>query len=217
MLCSFWHIFTYSFSFIPHHLGQWISSFILIDHLNSHKQFYNSYPKNSNEVRGKADKWTCLLNPDPMSSYYINISIMLSAFLKYARLGDSPCKCWLFSSFSGLDFLPQLNSVLPPRKNPVVSSTSVLHSSPLNVFMGSPGKEENENHDLTAESKKMYLGKQESKDSFKQVSACKWYWTHCVCLLLASIMHLITRKQAAATGYVLIIDSAVHLLGGKYS
>lgn len=83
--------------------------------------------------------------------------------------------------------------------------------------MGSPGKEENENHDLTAESKKMYLGKQESKDSFKQVSACKWYWTHCVCLLLASIMHLITRKQAAATGYVLIIDSAVHLLGGKYS
>ncbi|OWK16888.1 NEDD1 [Cervus elaphus hippelaphus] len=69
----------------------------------------------------------------------------------------------------GLDFLPQLNSVFPPRKNPVVSSTPVLHSSPLNVFMGSPGKEENENHDLTAESKKMYLGKQESKDSFKQL------------------------------------------------
>ncbi|XP_057342478.1 protein NEDD1 isoform X2 [Manis pentadactyla] len=69
---------------------------------------------------------------------------------------------------NGLDFLPQLNSVLPPRKNPVVSSTSVLHSSPLNVFMGSPGKEENQNHDLTAESKKMYLGKQEPKDSFKQ-------------------------------------------------
>ncbi|KAL2775880.1 protein NEDD1 isoform b [Daubentonia madagascariensis] len=68
----------------------------------------------------------------------------------------------------GLDFLPQLNSVFPPRKNPVTSSTSVLHSSPLNVFMGSPGKEENENHDLTAESKKIYLGKQEPKDSFKQ-------------------------------------------------
>uniref|UniRef100_A0A452TBD1 Protein NEDD1 n=1 Tax=Ursus maritimus TaxID=29073 RepID=A0A452TBD1_URSMA len=68
----------------------------------------------------------------------------------------------------GLDFLPQLNSVLPPRKNPVASSTSVLHSSPLNVFMGSPGKEENENHDLTAESKKIYLGKQEPKDSLKQ-------------------------------------------------
>ncbi|XP_007467213.1 PREDICTED: protein NEDD1 isoform X2 [Lipotes vexillifer] len=68
----------------------------------------------------------------------------------------------------GLDFLPQLNSVFPPRKIPVASSTSVLHSSPLNVFMGSPGKEENENHDLTAESKKMYLGKQEPKDSFKQ-------------------------------------------------
>ncbi|XP_047597769.1 protein NEDD1 isoform X1 [Lutra lutra] len=68
----------------------------------------------------------------------------------------------------GLEFLPQLNSVLPPRKNPVASSTSVLHSSPLNVFMGSPGKEENENHDLTAESKKIYLGKQEPKDSLKQ-------------------------------------------------
>ncbi|XP_029810637.1 protein NEDD1 isoform X2 [Suricata suricatta] len=68
----------------------------------------------------------------------------------------------------GLDFLPQLNSVFPPRKNPGASSTSVLHSSPLNVFMGSPGKEENENHDLTAESKKIYLGKQEPKDSFKQ-------------------------------------------------
>lgn len=76
-----------------------------------------------------------------------------------------------FSCFSGLDFLPQLNSVFPPRKNPGTSSTSVLHSSPLNVFMGSPGKEENENHDLTAESKKTYLGKQEPKDSFKQVSA----------------------------------------------
>ncbi|XP_012519442.1 PREDICTED: protein NEDD1 [Propithecus coquereli] len=69
---------------------------------------------------------------------------------------------------NGLDFLPQLNSVFPPRKNPVTSSSSVLHSSPLNVFMGSPGKEENENHDLTAESKKIYLGKQEPKDSFKQ-------------------------------------------------
>ncbi|XP_023591504.1 protein NEDD1 isoform X1 [Trichechus manatus latirostris] len=68
----------------------------------------------------------------------------------------------------GLDFLPQLNSVFPPRKNPVTSGTAVLHSSPLNVFMGSPGKEENENHDLTAESKKMYLGKQEPKDSCKQ-------------------------------------------------
>ncbi|XP_058597688.1 protein NEDD1 isoform X2 [Neofelis nebulosa] len=68
----------------------------------------------------------------------------------------------------GLDFLPQLNSVFPPRKNPGTSSTSVLHSSPLSVFMGSPGKEENENHDLTAESKKIYLGKQEPKDAFKQ-------------------------------------------------
>ncbi|KFO31141.1 protein NEDD1 [Fukomys damarensis] len=68
----------------------------------------------------------------------------------------------------GFDLLPQLSSVFPPRKNPVNSSTPILHSSPLNVFMGSPGKEENENHDLTAESKKTYLGKQEPKDSLKQ-------------------------------------------------
>ncbi|XP_048213708.1 protein NEDD1 isoform X2 [Perognathus longimembris pacificus] len=68
----------------------------------------------------------------------------------------------------GLDFLPQLNSVFPPRKTPVTSSTLALHSSPLTVFMGSPGKEENENLDLTTESKKTYLGKPEPKDSFKQ-------------------------------------------------
>ncbi|XP_006888559.1 PREDICTED: protein NEDD1-like [Elephantulus edwardii] len=67
----------------------------------------------------------------------------------------------------GLDCLPQLNSLFPPRKNHVTSST-VLHSSPLSIFMGSPGKEENENHDLAAEVKKIYLGKQEPKDSFKQ-------------------------------------------------
>ncbi|MBZ3883198.1 Protein NEDD1 [Sciurus carolinensis] len=68
----------------------------------------------------------------------------------------------------GFDFLPQLNSVFPTRKNPVTLNTSALNSSPLNVFMGSPGKEENENHDLIAESKKTYLGKQDPKDSFKQ-------------------------------------------------
>ncbi|XP_070266967.1 protein NEDD1 isoform X1 [Myotis yumanensis] len=68
----------------------------------------------------------------------------------------------------GLDFLTQLNSVFPPRKNQGASGTSVLHSSPFNVFMGSPGKEENEHRDPTAEPKKTYLGKQESKDSFKQ-------------------------------------------------
>ncbi|XP_076967831.1 protein NEDD1 isoform X2 [Tamandua tetradactyla] len=65
----------------------------------------------------------------------------------------------------GLDFLPQL---LPPRKIPGASGTAVSHSSPLNVFMSSPVKEENENHDMTAESKKIHLGKQEPKDSFKQ-------------------------------------------------
>ncbi|XP_042119159.2 protein NEDD1 isoform X2 [Peromyscus maniculatus bairdii] len=68
----------------------------------------------------------------------------------------------------GLDFLSQLNSVFPPRKNPVTSGTLVLHSSPLSVFTGSPVKEENESHELTAEAKKTYLGKQEPKESLKQ-------------------------------------------------
>ncbi|XP_016014885.2 protein NEDD1 isoform X1 [Rousettus aegyptiacus] len=77
--------------------------------------------------------------------------------------GDEPT-----GNGDGLDFLTQLNSMFPPRKHPGSSGTSVLHSSPLNVFMGSPGKEENESHDLTAESKKAYLGKQEPKDPFKQ-------------------------------------------------
>lgn len=72
--------------------------------------------------------------------------------------------------FSGLDFLSQLNSMFPPRKNPVTSGTLVLHSSPLSVFTGSPVKEENESHELTAEAKKTYLGKQEPKESLKQVS-----------------------------------------------
>nr|AAH66870.1 Neural precursor cell expressed, developmentally down-regulated gene 1 [Mus musculus] len=68
----------------------------------------------------------------------------------------------------GLDFLPQLNSVFPLRKNAGASSSLVLHSSPLNVLMGSSGKEENESHEPSAESKRAYLGKQEPKDAMKQ-------------------------------------------------
>lgn len=67
----------------------------------------------------------------------------------------------------GLDFLPQLNSVFPLRKNAGSSSTLVLHSSPFNVLMGT-GKEEHESHELSAESKKAHLGKPEPKDSLKQ-------------------------------------------------
>ncbi|XP_005358222.1 protein NEDD1 isoform X2 [Microtus ochrogaster] len=68
----------------------------------------------------------------------------------------------------GLDFLLQLNSVFPPRKNPVTSSTLVSHSSPLAVFMESPGREDSESPDLAAEAKRALLGKQEPKDSLKQ-------------------------------------------------
>lgn len=119
-------------------------------------------------------------------SYCINPLIVLKVLFLSIQHLDTSCKVQVFPSFSGLDFLPQLNLVFPPRKTPVAVGSSVLHSSPLNVFMGSPGREENENHDLTAESKKTYLGKQEPKDSFKQVSAWKWYWAHCVCWSLES-------------------------------
>lgn len=75
-----------------------------------------------------------------------------------------------FLPFPGLDFLVQLNSVFPPRKNPVASSPLVSHSSPLAVLMESPGKEDSESPDLAAEAKRAFLGKQEPKDSLKQVS-----------------------------------------------
>jgi protein NEDD1 len=89
-------------------------------------------------------------------------------------LGDI-LSIWRFLSFPGLDFLPQLNSVFPLRKNAGASSSLVLHSSPLNVLMGSSGKEENESHEPSAESKRAYLGKQEPKDAMKQVSPRKEY------------------------------------------
>lgn len=125
MLCCFQHIFTYSISFIPHHLGQWISSFILTDHLNSHKEFYNFYPKNSNEVRDRADKWACLLNPDPMSSYCINISIMLSAFLKYPRLGTVHVSAGFFLFF----FRPWLSTTVELSVSSKKKSSSFKHFS----------------------------------------------------------------------------------------
>ncbi|KAJ6656335.1 hypothetical protein lerEdw1_003838 [Lerista edwardsae] len=62
--------------------------------------------------------------------------------------------------FSSLDFLSKLNTV-GVRKNP---ATPILHSSPLNVFLGSPIKEEEE-------SKKLNNGRQESREHLKQLSS----------------------------------------------
>lgn len=67
----------------------------------------------------------------------------------------------------GLDFLPQLTTALPVKRNPVGSSAQGIQSSPLHVVLGSPVKEEEEHPETHA--KKINLGKQESKEVLKQV------------------------------------------------
>ncbi|NXN82937.1 NEDD1 protein, partial [Bombycilla garrulus] len=66
----------------------------------------------------------------------------------------------------GLDFLPQPTIAFPVKRNPVSSSAQGTQSSPLHALVGSPIKEEE--HPET-DSKKISIGKQESKDVLKQV------------------------------------------------
>ncbi|XP_009880885.1 PREDICTED: protein NEDD1 isoform X2 [Charadrius vociferus] len=68
----------------------------------------------------------------------------------------------------GLDFLPQLTTALPVKRNPVGSSAQGMQSSPLHVLLGSPVKEEEEHPETDA--KKINLGKQEPKEVLKQLS-----------------------------------------------
>ncbi|NXJ26106.1 NEDD1 protein, partial [Dicrurus megarhynchus] len=67
----------------------------------------------------------------------------------------------------GLDFLPQPTTAFPVKRNPVGSSAQGIQSSPLHALVGSPIKEEE--HPET-DTKKISLGKQESKEVLKQVS-----------------------------------------------
>ncbi|XP_039427155.1 protein NEDD1 [Corvus cornix cornix] len=67
----------------------------------------------------------------------------------------------------GLDFLPQPTTAFPVKRNPVGSSAQGVQSSPLHALGGSPVKEEE--HPET-DTKKISLGKQESKEVLKQVS-----------------------------------------------
>lgn len=60
--------------------------------------------------------------------------------------------------FSSLDFLSKFNTV-GVRKNP---AAPIVHSSPLNIFVDSPIKEEDE-------SKTLNNGRQESHENLKQV------------------------------------------------
>lgn len=67
----------------------------------------------------------------------------------------------------GLDFLPQFTTALPVKRNPVGSTAQGIRSSPLHALVGSPVKEE-EGH-VETDTRKINLGKQESKEVLKQV------------------------------------------------
>ncbi|XP_064307436.1 protein NEDD1 isoform X2 [Phalacrocorax carbo] len=67
-----------------------------------------------------------------------------------------------------LDFLPQLTTALPVKRNPVSSGAQGIRSSPLHALVGSPIKEEEEHPET--DTKKISLGKQESKEVLKQLS-----------------------------------------------
>ncbi|KFO61414.1 Protein NEDD1 [Corvus brachyrhynchos] len=72
----------------------------------------------------------------------------------------------------GLDFLPQPTTAFPVKRNPVGSSAQGVQSSPLHALGGSPVKEEE--HPET-DTKKISLGKQESKEVLKQVFLKKYF------------------------------------------
>ncbi|NXH84123.1 NEDD1 protein, partial [Edolisoma coerulescens] len=76
--------------------------------------------------------------------------------------------CLDFQSYLvGLDFLPQPTTAFPVKRNTVGSSAQGIQSSPLHALLGSPIKEEEEHPET--DTKKITLGKQESKEVLKQV------------------------------------------------
>ncbi|NXX43475.1 NEDD1 protein, partial [Tricholaema leucomelas] len=107
----------------------------------------------------------------------------MSSFSDLSRnsLGDvfSPIRDGLdFQSYVlGYDFLPQLPTVFPIKKPPVGSSAQGVRSSPLaNVPVGSPVKEEQQHPET--DTKKINLGKQESKEALKQVYSANSFLNH---------------------------------------
>ncbi|NXB99377.1 NEDD1 protein, partial [Orthonyx spaldingii] len=71
----------------------------------------------------------------------------------------------------GNDFLPQPTAAFPVKRNPVGSNAQGIQSSPLHALVGSPIKEEEEHSET--DTKKISLGKQESKEVLKQISSLK--------------------------------------------
>ncbi|NXJ01823.1 NEDD1 protein, partial [Psophia crepitans] len=79
--------------------------------------------------------------------------------------GDGPdCQSYLF----GLDFLPQLTTAFPVKRNPVGSSAQGVLSSPLHALVGAPIKDEQQHTET--DTKKTNLGKTESKEVLNQLS-----------------------------------------------
>nr|XP_056702147.1 protein NEDD1 [Euleptes europaea] len=74
------------------------------------------------------------------------------------------------SYLSSLDFLSQFNT-FSSRKNPAGSASQVVHSSPLNIFVGSPIKEEDENPNLDLDARKANHGRPELREHLKQMSS----------------------------------------------
>ncbi|XP_030335902.1 protein NEDD1 [Strigops habroptila] len=66
----------------------------------------------------------------------------------------------------GVDFLPHLTTAFPVKRNPVGSSAQGIRSSPLHALVGSTIKEEEEHPET--DTKKISLGKQETKEVLKQ-------------------------------------------------
>ncbi|KAM6321474.1 protein NEDD1 [Aegotheles albertisi] len=81
---------------------------------------------------------------------------------------DKASFIFLQSYLLSLDFLPQLTTALPVKRNPAGGIAQGIRSSPLHALVGSPIKED-EDH-VETDTKKINLGKQESKEVLKQLS-----------------------------------------------
>ncbi|NXJ81526.1 NEDD1 protein, partial [Trogon melanurus] len=128
---------------------------------------------------------SCSLDVIPSKETDHGKSADLNSFddLSRSSLGDvfSPVREGLdFQSYLlGLDFLPQLTTTFPVKRNPVGSSAQGIRSSPLHALVGFPNKEEEEHAET--DTKKINLGKQESKEVLKQVTFFlkKYYYFYC--------------------------------------
>ncbi|NXV76522.1 NEDD1 protein, partial [Atlantisia rogersi] len=76
------------------------------------------------------------------------------------------------SHLFSLDFLPNLTTAFPVKRIPAGSSAQGIKSSPLHALVGASVKEEEEHPEV--DTKKINLGKQESKEVLKQV-CCSCY------------------------------------------